>query len=41
MTCVIVYIYTVVAFNFLRKFYYIETPEGTTVYKCDSMLQVS
>ena len=40
MTCVVIYIYTVIAFNFFRKFYRVETPQGEQVFKCDSMLQV-
>lgn len=38
MTCVVVYIYTVLAFNFFRKFY--ET-EGAMGPKCNSMITVS
>ena len=41
MTCVVIYIYTVIAFNFFRKFYRQTTPEGLPVQTCDSMFRVS
>ena len=37
---IIVYIYTVLAFNFFRKFY-IKEEEGEVDYKCHDMLTVS
>lgn len=37
MTLVVVYLYTVLAFNFFRKFYVQEDEEGTES-KCDYML---
>lgn len=37
----VIYLYTVIAFNFLRQFYRESTPEGSEVYNCDSMLKVS
>ena len=40
MTCVVIYIYTVIAFNFFRKFYRFQTPEGVEVFKCDNMFEV-
>jgi len=40
MTCVVIYIYTVIAFNFFRKFYRFQTPEGEEVFKCDNMFEV-
>ena len=36
----VIYLYTVIAFNFFRKFYRQSTPEGSEVYNCDSMFQV-
>ena len=41
MTCVVIYIYTVIAFNFFRKFYHQTTPDGLQVQTCDSMFRVS
>ena len=40
LTSVIVYIYTVVAFNFFRKFY-VKEDDGNVDYKCHDMLTVS
>ncbi|XP_048731868.2 ryanodine receptor-like isoform X6 [Ostrea edulis] len=37
LTCVVVYIYTVIAFNFFRKFY-VKEEEGSVDYKCHDML---
>ncbi|XP_041469245.1 ryanodine receptor 2-like isoform X1 [Lytechinus variegatus] len=37
MTCVIIYLYTVVAFNFFRKFY-TKDEEGEIDYKCHNMM---
>ena len=37
---IIVYIYTVVAFNFFRKFY-VKEEDGEVDYKCHDMLTVS
>ncbi|GFR86965.1 ryanodine receptor 44F, partial [Elysia marginata] len=37
LTCVVVYIYTVVAFNFFRKFYVKEEDGGQVDYKCHDM----
>lgn len=39
MTCVVIYMYTVIAFNFFRKFYTSNT-SGQEVYNCDSMARV-
>ena len=36
----VIYLYTVIAFNFFRKFYRQSTPEGSEVSNCDSMFQV-
>ncbi|KAK0046902.1 ryanodine receptor 44F, partial [Biomphalaria pfeifferi] len=36
LTCVVVYIYTVVAFNFFRKFY-VKEEDGAVDYKCHDM----
>ena len=36
----VIYLYTVVAFNFFRQFYRQSTPEGSNVHNCDSMLKV-
>ncbi|BFZ07812.1 hypothetical protein BsWGS_10847 [Bradybaena similaris] len=36
LTCVVVYIYTVVAFNFFRKFY-VKEEDGSVDYKCHDM----
>ncbi|RUS74273.1 hypothetical protein EGW08_017975, partial [Elysia chlorotica] len=36
LTCVVVYIYTVVAFNFFRKFY-VKEEDGQVDYKCHDM----
>ena len=41
MTCVVIYIYTVIAFNFFRKFYHQTSPDGLQVQTCDSMFRVS
>ena len=41
MTCVVIYIYTVIAFNFFRKFYRQQTSVGEKVYQCESMARVS
>lgn len=40
MTCVIIYLYTVVAFNFFRKFY-LTGDEGEPELKCHNMMTVS
>ena len=40
LTSVVVYIYTVVAFNFFRKFY-IKDEDGEVDYKCHDMATVS
>lgn len=40
LTCVVVYIYTVVAFNFFRKFY-VKEEDGSVDYKCHDMATVS
>jgi hypothetical protein len=40
LTCVVVYIYTVIAFNFFRKFY-IKEEDGEVDYKCHDMATVS
>lgn len=37
MTCVIIYLYTVLAFNFFRKFY-VTGDEGETELKCQNMM---
>lgn len=37
MTCVVIYIYTVIAFNFFRKFYRQQTAVGEKIYQCESM----
>ena len=39
LTSIVVYIYTVVAFNFFRKFYN-KGEDGETDYKCHDMLTV-
>ena len=39
MTCVVIYMYTVIAFNFFRKFY-TSNASGQEVYNCDSMARV-
>jgi hypothetical protein len=36
----VIYLYTVLAFNFFREFYRQSTPEGSQVYNCDSMFKV-
>ncbi|XP_070180339.1 ryanodine receptor-like isoform X4 [Littorina saxatilis] len=36
LTCVVVYVYTVIAFNFFRKFY-IKEEDGQVDYKCHTM----
>ena len=41
MTCVVIYLYTVIAFNFFRKFYVHTTDDNVQIMKCQSMLQVS
>lgn len=41
MTCVVIYIYTVIAFNFFRKFYRQQTAVGEKIYQCESMARVS
>lgn len=42
MTCVVIYLYTVIAFNYFRKFYIQQSSEdGEHVYTCDSMSKVS
>ena len=42
LTCVVIYIYTVIAFNFFRKFYRRVNPvSGMEVYNCESMARVS
>ena len=38
---IVVYIYTVVAFNFFRKFYVFEEEEGEADQKCHDMFTVS
>ena len=40
MTCVVIYLYTVLAFNYFRKFYIEKNSEGQLTYKCDSMAEV-
>ena len=40
LLCVLVYIYTVVAFNFFRKFY-VKEEDGQVDYKCHDMMTVS
>lgn len=40
LTCIIVYVYTVIAFNFFRKFY-VKDEDGEIDYKCHDMLTVS
>ena len=40
LTCVVVYLYTVIAFNFFRKFY-IKEEDGQVDYKCHDMATVS
>jgi len=37
LTCVVIYMYTVIAFNFFRKFY---REPGQEVYHCESMARV-
>ena len=39
LTSVVVYIYTVIAFNFFRKFY-VKEEDGSVDYKCHDMLTV-
>ena len=42
MTVVVIYIYTVLAFNFFRKFYLKDGDEdGDVEYKCHNMMTVS
>lgn len=41
MTVVVVYIYTVLAFNFFRKFYVKEVEQGVRDAKCQDMMTVS
>ena len=42
LTSIIVYLYTVIAFNFFRKFYVQEDEEGEEPdYKCHDMFTVS
>lgn len=42
MTCVVIYLYTVIAFNYFRKFYIKQNPAGgERVYTCDSMSKVN
>ena len=41
MTCVVIYLYTVIAFNYFRKFYIQhDSAIGGRVYTCDSMVKV-
>lgn len=40
MTCVVIYMYTVIAFNFFRKFYHQSNMSGQEVYNCDNMARV-
>ena len=40
MTCVVIYLYTVLAFNFFRKFY-MKDEDGQIEYKCHNMMTVS
>ena len=40
MTGVVIYLYTVIAFNFFRKFYVRELNEGVIRDNCDTMFQV-
>lgn len=40
MTGVVIYLYTVIAFNFFRKFYVRELNGGTVRDNCDTMWQV-
>ena len=40
MTGVVIYMYTVIAFNFFRKFYVRELSEGVVRDNCDTMWQV-
>lgn len=41
LTSIIVYLYTVIAFNFFRKFYIQEEEGEEPDYKCHDMLSVS
>ena len=41
LTSIVVYLYTVIAFNFFRKFYIMEEEEGEADYKCHDMASVS
>ena len=41
MTCIVIYLYTVIAFNFFMKYYVLTTDDNIQVMKCQSMLQVS
>ena len=41
MTCVVIYLYTVIAFNYFRKFYVQQShTNGEPVYACDNMAKV-
>lgn len=40
LTSIVVYLYTVIAFSFFRKFYASEGEEGETDYKCHDMATV-
>lgn len=40
LTSIVVYVYTVIAFNFFRKFY-VSEEDGETDYKCHDMATVS
>ncbi|XP_065916546.1 ryanodine receptor 2-like isoform X2 [Dysidea avara] len=39
MTCIVIYLYTVIAFNFFRKYYVHTIDDNTQIMKCQSMLQ--
>lgn len=41
LLAVVVYLYTVVAFNFFRKFYNMSEDEDEPDMKCDDMMTVS
>ena len=41
MTCIVIYLYTVIAFNFFRKFYVHKVDDDFRIMKCQSMFQVS
>ena len=41
MTCIVIYLYTVIAFNFFRKFYVHKVDDDFKIMKCQSMFQVN